>query len=137
VMLDRSLVALLDKHSVVLSRVYEFYRYQNATNAVNLSDIIKLAQDYDVTPTFISRKEIRELYQEVTARFDEPVYNLSYELFLELLANIAVHSLSKPMFAHLYSTNIAKVNVLLTMWAVADPIKLSEIQQKAEQESVQ
>mmetsp|Transcript_24723 Transcript_24723/g.40104 ORF Transcript_24723/g.40104 Transcript_24723/m.40104 type:complete len:922 (-) Transcript_24723:1492-4257(-) len=123
--LDHSLVALYDKHSVVLSRVFEYYRNQNK-NGIALEDLINLCQDYDITPTFISRKEIRELFMEITG-IDAA---MRYEQFIEILTNIAIYSLSKPMFAHLYSTNLSKVNVLLTMWGVADPIKLSEIQQE-------
>lgn len=127
--LDEPLVALFDKNAVVLSRVFEYYRSSNGTGVVQLSDIIRLAQNYDFTPTMISRKEIRELYDDVAGRSADSVQSLSYEGFIEVLAKIAVYSVSKPMFAHLYKTNIAKVNVLLTTWRVADPVKLSEIQE--------
>ena len=50
---------------------------------------------------------------------------------MEALGHVAVNSLSKPMFAHLYTSNSAKVNVLLTMWGVADPLKLAEIHNRA------
>jgi len=50
---------------------------------------------------------------------------------VETLANIAVQSLSKPMFAHLYSTNLKKVDVMLSMWGLGDPVKLSEIQEES------
>mmetsp|Transcript_21361 Transcript_21361/g.38383 ORF Transcript_21361/g.38383 Transcript_21361/m.38383 type:complete len:135 (+) Transcript_21361:1927-2331(+) len=126
-LLNKQMIDLFDKHAVVLSRVYEFYKQLGGTNAMQLSDIIQLAQDYDVTPTFISRKEIRDLYTSVNRKSN--IGALSYGSFVEILAQIAVHSLSKPMFAHLYSTDLSKVNVLLTMWGLADPVKLSEIQE--------
>jgi len=125
-LLDPPMIALFDKHSVTLSRVFEYYQELNGTQEFQLTDVIQMCQDYDIAPTFMSRKEIRDLYSEINRKTNQSA--LSYETFVELLAQIAVTSLSDPMFAHLYTTNIKKVNVLLTMWKVADPIKLQEIQ---------
>jgi hypothetical protein len=127
VALDGQLVALFDRHAVVLSRVYEFYRFQNGANALQLSGLVRLMQDYDITPMFVSRKEIRDLYSSVAA----DTSSLSYEAFVELLASVAVHALSKPMFAHLYPSTKDQVNVLLTTWGVADAVKLSDIMERS------
>merc|ERR1712232_748365 len=95
---------------------------------VELAEFVRLAQDYDITPTFLSRKELRQIFGNHTSQD-----GLDFDGFTGALAEIAVYSLSKPMFAHLYATKLDKVNVLLTMWGVADPSKLTEIQTRQAQ----
>ena len=120
--MEKPVATLLEKHVVVLSRVFDYYLQRGNGATLDIGDIVQLAQDYDITPTFISRKEIRD----VCLRNEKQ--EISYPVFVTCLANIAIESLSKPMFAHLYSSSVSKVNVLLTMWGLADPTKLSEIQ---------
>jgi hypothetical protein len=83
--------------------------------------------DYDIMPTFITRRELREAF-DLSSEIGDNV--LGYGEWLDCLGHIAVMALSKPMFAHLYTTTAAKVNVLLTMWGVADRQKLFEIEEQ-------
>ena len=125
--MDSTLIPALDKHSKVLERVYEYY---SKDRAVDVSEFIRLAQDYDITPTFLTRKELRSIYRR--SCMDSQV-GMKYNDFTNGLALIAVTALSKPMFAHLYSTKLAKVDVLLNMWGVADATKLEEIETRRSQ----
>lgn len=131
--LDEPMILLFDKHAMVLTRVYEYYRSLNDSGILVLSDIIKLVQDYDIHPTFIKSKEINQLYKQVIyhkhKNSSNSSDNLSYENFVELLAKIAVFSLSKNLFQPYYPTNIQKVEVLLIKWGVASANKLTQIQQ--------
>lgn len=125
--LDSTLIPALDKHSKVLERVYEYY---SRDRAVDVSEFIRLAQDYDITPTFLTRKELRSIYRK--SCMDAQV-GMKYNDFTNGLALIAVTALSKPMFAHLYATKLAKLEVLLNMWGVADATKLEEIETRRAQ----
>jgi hypothetical protein len=48
-------------------------------------------------------------------------------MFTGALYEVAMHSLSKEMFRELYPTDVEKVRVLLTLWGVADPQKLEQV----------
>mmetsp|Transcript_8862 Transcript_8862/g.10105 ORF Transcript_8862/g.10105 Transcript_8862/m.10105 type:complete len:337 (-) Transcript_8862:396-1406(-) len=127
--LDPLLVPVFDKHMIILERVFDYYGGNSKSGSVKLAEFVRLAQDYDILPTFLSRKELRSVYKNNA--FED--VGLTYSGFTCALAELATFALSKPMFAHLYPTKLSKVNVLLNMWGVADSTKLSEIQNRQAQ----
>jgi hypothetical protein len=53
---------------------------------------------------------------------------IGYSDFIELLARIALEGLgSKPQYGLLYPSPFARVGALLSVWGMADPIRLEEI----------
>lgn len=127
--------ALFARHGQVLARVLDHYR--GASAGLTLPQFVSLANDYDISPTFLRKSELRSLFLETARAYaKDPVTargkGLTLQAFLELLARAAIRALDKPAFSHLYPTAEAKVGVLLEMWAVADAEKLAEVATKDE-----
>jgi hypothetical protein len=80
--------------------------------------------DFDVSPTFLSRREVKAVYAACGGAGGR---GLGYADFTAALAHAALTALSKPAFTHLYPTPRDKVLVLLEMWGLADERKLAEI----------
>ena len=126
---DASVVSLLNKHASALRRVFRHYATRDSMDGmdlVRLAGFIKCATDFDITPTFASRKELREAFERAAAT-SGAADGLGFNAFVEALAHVAVDALGKPMFAHLYQTHAARVSVLLVMWGLGDPNKLDEV----------
>jgi hypothetical protein len=102
---------------------------------VDAARFVDLYRDFDVYPTFLTKRELRAIYgASSTAHVggslpENPASAppLSYAAFVEALGRTALLALSKPAFAELYPTAFAKVSVLLEMWGMADPRKLAEV----------
>ena len=118
--------AMFARYDSILRQVYSHFD-SNGVSSLSMPDLVRMARDYDITPTFISRKEIRDAYESALGGKRG---GLSYGRFLCALGHVASISLSKPMFTHLYKSHSSKVNVLLTMWGVGDSSKLSEIRNR-------
>jgi len=89
---------------------------------------LQMAIDYDVVPSFLTKKEIRSCYN-VVSRMGQggdgaASAGLDFGGFIQLLGLLAIRGLSKQTFQNLYPTNVKKVGVLLDMWGFGDPIKL-------------
>eukprot|EP00947_MAST-08B_sp_MAST-8B-sp1_P001186 g1186.t1 len=99
--------------------------------------LLRMCQDYDVNPTFLTKDEVRMVFSDTvqvmggwgsaSSSGNDSGPGLGYEEFVEALSRIAIEALSKPVFSHLYPTEVDKVGVLLEMWGVADPLKLQHI----------
>tara|TARA_B110000305_G_C19153711_1_gene499272 strand:- start:13 stop:726 length:714 start_codon:yes stop_codon:yes gene_type:complete len=86
---------------------------------------IVMAGNYDIVPSFLSKKEVKSCYSVVALmQSGKSGGGLDFSGFIQLLGLLAVVSLSKPSFQHLYPSNGSKVGVLLEMWGFSDPIKL-------------
>ena len=90
---------------------------------VRAAGFLHCASDFDITPTFASRKELRDAYERAARGANA----LDFTAFVEALAYVAIDALGKPMFAHLYTTPASRVSVLLVMWGVGDTSVLDAI----------
>ena len=112
------------------TQVFNHYATSGSVTAVTM---LRMCQDYDISPTFIHKSEIRSAIAD-TMRVMGPgeasagTGGLTMDGFVEALARVAIVALSKPVFSHLYPTEADKIGVLLEMWGVADPLKLQQIQ---------
>jgi len=122
---DGAVVALFNKHASALRRVFRHYAVRDASvgDVVRLPGLVRLAQDFDITPTFSSRKEVKDAFE----RAGRGLEALDFPAFVESLGYIAIEALGKPMFAHLYTTDAARVSVLLVMWGLGDPASLDAV----------
>ena len=118
--------SLFARYESILRQVFSHYD-SSGSGMLSMADIVRMARGYDITPTFISRKEIRDAFDSALTGSRG---GLNYGQFICALGHIASISLSKPMFAHLYKTTASKVNVMLTMWGVGDASKLSEVRSR-------
>ena len=89
---------------------------------------LQMAMDYDVVPSFLTKKEVRSCYN-VVSRMNQGgdgavSVGLGFGGFIQFLGLLAIRGLSKQTFQNLYPTNVKKVGVLLDMWGFGDPIKL-------------
>lgn len=112
---EKKYLRLFEPHETVMRSLQQFF-------GSDLKGLVQLCTSYDIIPTFISKSEVRNII-----RSDG---ELSFEDFIVGLAEIAIFCLSKPMFAHLYSTDKSKINVLLNMWGVADANKIMSLKQQ-------
>jgi len=95
---------------------------------------VHMAVDYDIVPSFLTKREVKSCFN-VVSRMQSAAGSstgLDFSGFIQLLGLLAVVSLSKPSFQHLYPSNNAKVGVLLEMWGFSDPIKLQMVQRGAQ-----
>jgi hypothetical protein len=140
-MRDPMVLPLFESHSAHLMLVFHYYssgmgnHYGHAVKTLNLmgasgqhKGVMQMSVDYDVTPSFLLKKEIKSCFS-VVMRMQEGGggTGLDFGGFIQLLGLLAVLALSKPSFQHLYPTHQAKVGVLLEMWGFADPIKLQHV----------
>jgi hypothetical protein len=105
---------------------------------VNQKAFLELYADFDINPTFITKRELKAIFAAASAAHARAVARavamatgtpapLSYAAFVEALGRSALVALAKPAFQHLYPTAADKVEVLLGMWGVGDIYKLKEI----------
>lgn len=98
---------------------------------MSLTGFIQMTSEFDMCPTFVTKKELRQVFAE-SCENQVPSGGakgelLSYPGFVEALARVALVSLSKPAFEHLYPSAKEKVSVLLEMWGVGDAKRLEEV----------
>lgn len=102
-------------------------------DGVRLNGFVKCASDFDITPTFCSKKELRDCFEASLNNANERVSTRREEIpldfpgFVDGLCFVAITSLGKPMFAHLYTTNASRVSVLLVMWGLGDANQLDAV----------
>ena len=114
---DPAVAALFDKHAAQLRAVFDHYA---DGGMVSVPSVVQLGSDFDIVPTFLSRKELKAaLGMNEAAGF-------TYDSFVDALKRIALNALSKQPFANIYPTDEAKVTVLLEMWGLGDPAKLAK-----------
>lgn len=124
---DANVNALLNKHVNALKRVFRHYASRDdGADSVRVPGFIRCASDFDITPTFASRQELYDAFQLAGKGVDA----LDFFGFIEALGHVAINSLGKPMFSHLYSTPASRVSVLLVMWGLGDAASLDAIIQK-------
>jgi hypothetical protein len=121
--LTPEIMSLFQKHNGPLAAV--FAHYSHSDSLLKVESIFELAQDFDILPTFLSKRELQVLYRSIGAAAG----GIDFVGFVDFLANCAFDALSKGSFAQLYPTDEAKVVVLLEMWGLGDPSKLDKIRQ--------
>jgi len=119
---------LFDQYAEPLGQVFDFYSQDQ--RIIGLSNFIQLGIDFDLYPTFVDKAEMRSCFQEAQLKFTSQSDTLSYDGFIDALYLLAVVSLSKKTFSNLYPTDAEKVNVLLGLWGLGDPLKLEQIKGK-------
>lgn len=128
---DADVSNLLDLHNHNLYNLFCAYaskKHLSADEAViSGSQLIKLASDYDIAPTFLQQNELKTIIKFVLRESSNELNSMLFPDFVETLVRCAIVALSKPVFNHLYKRTVDKVAVLLEMWGLADPVKLEEI----------
>jgi hypothetical protein len=141
---EPEVMSLFETHRRALSAVWSYYTALSGTasavegTGIDAKRFVELYQDYDVCPTFLTKRELRAIYGASSTAHnggalpEDPssALPLGYAAFMEGMGRTALVALSKPAFAHLYPTAAAKVAVLLEMWGMADPRKLAEVQRR-------
>jgi hypothetical protein len=146
-MRDSGVLPLFETHSAHLMMVFDAYstgsgaHHGHHVKTLTLGSsggqhkgALQMAIDYDVVPSFLTKKEIKGCYSVVSrmqGAESSAAVGLDFAGFIQLLGLMAVQALSKPSFQHLYPTNQAKVGVLLEMWGFSDSIKLQMVIHKA------
>lgn len=151
VLFDPDVMALFDRYKKPLHALWQFYASLSgptgAGEGVDARRFVECLADYDVSPTFIGRRELKAVFiaaarahgtllpaspsAEGAGSGSSSVGGcLTYAGFIEALGRTALASLSKPAFAHLYPAPRDKVLVLLEMWGLADARKLSDMQHR-------
>ena len=87
------------------------------------NQFINLGVDYDLYPTFSNKAELKKFFVQAS----QGSQSLTYEGFVDALRITAIGALSKKMFKNLYPTDAAKVNTMLSLWGLGDPLKLEQI----------
>ena len=130
---DASVSALFNKHVQPLKRVFRHYMARDefsGVDSVDMQAFLRCLTDFDVTPTFASRKEIKDAFDHARSLQQRQGSGLDFPGFVEALGLVAVNSLGKPMFAHLYQTPQSRIAVLLGMWGLGDPATFEAVAQR-------
>jgi hypothetical protein len=158
---EPEVMLLFDRYRKPLAGLWQLYASLSAPSGDGLPEgvdarrFLELFADYDIAPTFITRRELRQIFVAAArahgtlgasagmrgspggpdgldaSRVGGDVAGvLPYAGFVEALGRAALASLSKPAFAHLYPTARDKVLVLLEMWGLADVRKLTDMQHR-------
>ena len=115
-------MSLFQQHNAQLTNVFKFYA-GNGNSVLTWQAVLALGQDFDIIPTFMTRKEMKAVYSGVAGA----KVGVDFGGFVEAMGNCVLEALSKPAFAHLYPTDAAKVTVLLETWGLADAQKLRNV----------
>jgi hypothetical protein len=115
-------MSLFQQHNAQLTNVFKFYA-GNGNSMLTWQAVLALGQDFDIIPTFMTRKEMKAVYSGVAGA----KVGVDFGGFVEAMGNCVLEALSKPAFAHLYPTDAAKVTVLLETWGLADAQKLRNV----------
>lgn len=105
-----------------------------ATAGVSLKRFYTFFSDYDLTPTFVSKKHLRSIFESIEAGTvtSSSTAKLPFSAFVQAVVDACIFALEKPPFHELYPTPTAKIQVLLHTWWVASASKLQEIKEKRE-----
>ena len=122
---DADVTSLFNKHIQPLKRVFRYYstRDDSGFDVIRFQAFFRCCTDFEVTPTFSSKKELRDSFDLSSGGGD----SLEFPLFVECLGHVAVRALGKPIFAKLYPTPASRVNVLLGMWGFGNPATFDAI----------
>jgi hypothetical protein len=128
VMADPAVAQLFAKHEAQLRAVFGHYSGGHGAPALPLGAVSQLGADFDIVPTFLSRKELKAA--AAAGAGGAEAGGLDFGAFVEVLRQCALSALSKPPFDGIYKTEEAKVTVLLEMWGLGDSTKLAKIQRQ-------
>jgi hypothetical protein len=139
-MSDPQVLPLFESHSSHLMLVFDYYSGDSGKSsgrAVKTLALgasagqhkggLQLCLDYDIVPSFLTKKEVRSAYTVVSRMMGggaAKADGLDFGGFIQLLGLLSVMALGKPNFQHMYPSNAKKVGVLLDVWGLADPIRL-------------
>ncbi len=148
------LIALLDEHKRALVALWQHFSGQSrargdagaggspygCADGVDAKRFVTLFADYDIAPTFLTKRELKFLFSAAALAAGEPAgadghagadARLGYPAFVEALGRAALVALAKPAFEHLYPGPREKLACLLETWGVADARKLADIKGRA------
>ena len=129
-------VALLVANAVPLYKVFESCAAPVDNVKAVGSIVYKLMEEYDVLPQYITRKELKLVYQvinqsQISSESSAPPNLLDFPGLVRLLVACAVYALSKTSaYVALYPESESKVDVMLTKWGFADPNKLQLVESR-------
>ncbi|GMH83186.1 hypothetical protein TL16_g09514 [Triparma laevis f. inornata] len=137
-MSDPQVLPLFESHSSHLMLVFDYYSGSSgSSNGRSVKTLslggsagthkggLQLCLDYDIVPSFLTKKEVRSAYTVVNRMMGGSTdLGLDFGGFIQLLGLLSVMALGKPNFQHMYPSNAKKVGVLLDVWGLADPIRL-------------
>ena len=86
-----------------------------------------LARDFDIVPNLLTRKQLARCFSAVTTSRRADPAGLTYDQFRSVVAVVALVAFSKPHYEVLHATNVAKLELLLERWGLADSIRLDDI----------
>lgn len=115
--------ALMQKHRAQLRRLFDNYA---TGGSVIFASFLELCADFDLYPTFLDKDGIQACFRIGTSNGA----HANFDNFVAALYQLASDALSKKMFQDIYPRDVDKVGVLLTLWALADPAKLEEVQNR-------
>ena len=137
---EPEVMLLFDKHKSTLFYLYNQYSNgSKGTSGMGLPSFVALAQDFDIIPTFLSKRECKAIFVETSAAHAEGAavdatpdqiamtHKLTYAAFVEALGLIPLTALSKPAFQHLYPSARDKTWVLLEMWGLGVRSKVEQV----------
>tara|TARA_B110000208_G_scaffold6139_1_gene7851 strand:- start:153 stop:506 length:354 start_codon:yes stop_codon:yes gene_type:complete len=92
---------------------------------------VQMLTAFSIVPIFIKITEVRSIFGETKSDAGDDADGLNETAFFEALSRVAVFALSQPnsQFPKLYPRVEDKVRVLLELWGLGDPEKLSLVQQ--------
>ena len=128
-MSDGEVMALLRNSLEPLEKVFNHYAMEGPSGLnIPVGGIGLILKQFDVLPTFVSKKDVKRMYQIVVHLYDVPdEEGLDFTGVVHLLVLVAVSSLSKRQFSRVYPTYGSKVDVLLKSWGLADTLKLEMV----------
>ena len=92
---------------------------------------MNLGRDFEICPHPLPKSALHKCYSAVANQHGSNPYGLTYAQFLDLVAVLGRAAFDKPHYQALYTTNAAKLSVLLERWGLADPVRLEIIRNRA------
>ncbi|KAH8053560.1 translation initiation factor IF-2 [Aureococcus anophagefferens] len=93
--------------------------------------LVNLGRDFEICPHLLPKSALHKCYSAVANQHGSNPYGLTYAQFLDLVAVLGRAAFDKPHYQALYTTNAAKLSVLLERWGLADPVRLEIIRNRA------
>lgn len=129
---DSEITAMFNSKARELKRIFRTYSaFQDApsnSKQVTLPGFLACWVDFEICPTFISKKEVESVYRKrITS---QQLSGMDFPLFVECLGLVAFAALDKQPLCGMYPTPAKKIGVLLHMWRFGDSVALDHIVKK-------
>lgn len=127
---DAEITAMFNAKARELKRIFRHYAaYQDTPTTrptyCTLPGFLSCWIDYEICPTFISKKEVQAIYKKRID--DQGLHGMDFPIFVEALGLVAFAALEKPPLSQMYPTPAKQIGVLLGMWRFGDSTALDNI----------